>query len=180
MTYEFEASDIPIQMTATLNALQRSAIETSNQWRREGLFEQAMANLLGIEISLAAGFAVPKQELTAFKRAVVDRIREQSQAFRIFVIHTDSAAEDSREGWYRASFGRSVLQILIDNYHDVGIKDLIDFDQVAEIDEILQENAEKAPPVFDTLIPPGLPATHWWWTAPTGPLLEIDEYGDVW
>lgn len=166
------------QMAEVLDDLdQASAPKVGSQ---DGWFEQAMADLLGVEVSLAAGQKVSKEEFAEFKPRVIQRIREQAPMFRFFCARTDSAAEDPRESWYRASLGRSVLQMFIENYQGTGIEELIDFEQLEEIDELLRENASKAPPVVPHLIPPGLPDSHWWWRAPTGPYLEVDEYGDVW
>lgn len=165
----FPVGHTPSQMKATLTALGDALVERSDQLASQRLFERAMVHLLSVEVSLAAGRWVPSEGLAAFKQEAVHRICKQESVFRDFCNMVDRAAKKPRQDWYEASFGRSVLQIFTDNYQETGIDELIDLEQIAEIDADLRNGADIAPPLSQRFIPQGLPPTHWWWTAPSGP-----------
>lgn len=177
MAFDFEPGDPHQQMASVFIAFdnQRNSTHPSDgKW-----FNLAMANIVGLEVTLAAGGTVDHDVFANFKNRVVAQIRDQDYQFRAFRIDTELAAENPREDWYEACLNRSVLQILLDNYQETGIAGLIDPAQIQEIDELLHEGAPIAAPLAPQLIPPGLPASHWWWTAPAGPPLSIDDYSDL-
>lgn len=175
MAYRFEPDDPHDQMNEVLDDFDR--LRDSKNKSRKHWFRQAMADLLGIEVSLAAERAVDSDEFANFKHQVAERLREHAYEFRAFRNEGDSAAESPREDWYEACFVRSVVQIFLDNYQDTGIAELIDPARIQEFDDLLHEFKSIAPPLPPQLIPPGLPESHWWWTAPTGEPLTFDEYG---
>jgi hypothetical protein len=173
MTLIFSVGDPTEQMAAVLDGLNRA--KDPNQPLGDGYFAYALYGLIGLEVSRQAGRTPPSDNLDQFRQAVVQELVKQASAFRAFNWVTYDAALNARnDGWYRASLGRSVLQILLDNFKGTEVEKLIDPDEIHEIDELLRAAAPEASPLQGAEIPPGMPAHHWWWRLPSGPPRELN------
>lgn len=167
MTIDFDAPMDPLQEMA--NIVIGFVYAKDPDQPVSGYFTYSLYGLIGLTVSRQAGRTAPTESVSRFRKAVANALVEQVGAFRAFVGMTyDSALNAANGDWYRASLGRSVLQILLDDFKGTGAENLVEIDEVEEIDDILQAAAPEAAPLSGVQIPAGLPEHHWWWRLPSG------------
>jgi len=166
--------DPDLEMAGILDGLAR-AKDPDQPAPASSYFSRALYGLIGLEASKSTGVVASPESTSRFRDAVSASLVDQVGHFRAFCWDTYNSALNAANGeWYEASLGRSVLQILLDDFKDTAVADLIDPDEVEEIDTLLRAAAPGTAPLEGVLLPPGMPAHHWWWTLPSGPPAEPD------
>lgn len=83
-----------------------------------------------------------------------------------FMDQCDRYAEYGPTGGYQSACEmRSILQILNDYFvpwERIGLRFLVE--DIAQIDEVLLEVADQAPPPLEHEFPEWAPESHWWWS----------------
>lgn len=114
------------------------------------------------------------EEVSQFKSLISETLTngDNFKHLRNYIDQCHSFAERGRlDGFEGACYMRSCLKILDEEFLDWSIlnapknKDLFDED-IAYIDEILEEVSDDAPPVLGKDIPEWVDESHWWWWAP--------------
>ncbi len=132
-----------------------------------GWFADAMRGLLDVLLADARGVGPSREELERLWDAVHRVAVEHRGNLRSFSWHAEIEALSAlNDGWEPASWRRSVLELLRVDPRLAGLEPLSD-DDMAEIDDELREAAEDVEPLPAHLIPDGVPASHWWWWAPS-------------
>ncbi|WP_157535091.1 hypothetical protein [Nocardia inohanensis] len=135
-----------------------------------------MTSIVGVQVGLATKANPPsKDELEAFRRDVSDLMIANGRSLYSYIDRgLDYAIRSRIDGWYEPSIHRSAIQLLIDDYpggssvFDEEALDLLD-----EMDEMLNDRAPDVPPLPESIIPPGMPESHWWWHLPSGDPGEV-------
>ncbi len=163
--YDVRVSDPRRLMSAVLLKLERAGAGPTQ--KREGRLIRALIDLVSLEVSRRAGREVSDAELRDFRENLAERMSGLAEPFAAFQFDINIAASNAaNDGWYWASLGRSMLQFLLDEYADPRIVRLIDPNNLAEIDEFLQDYRDLAAPLPTSAIPPHLPEEHYWWRLP--------------
>nr|CTQ90523.1 hypothetical protein [Kibdelosporangium sp. MJ126-NF4] len=173
--------DVPVdphlQMTGIVDGLTRAG-DPDQPAPASSYFSHALYGLIGLESSKSAGMVASPESTSRFRETVSDLLVEQAGNFQAFCWDTYNFALNGANGeWYKACLGRSVLQILLDDFKGTAAADLIgpeEVEEIEEIDDLLRAAAPDAAPLEGVLLPPGMPADHWWWFLPSGPPAEPD------
>ena len=175
MTMRFDVPlDPDLEMAGILDGLAR-AKDPDQPAPASSYFSRALYGLIGLEASKSTGVVASPESTSRFRDAVSASLVDQVGHFRAFCWDTYNSALNAAGGeWYEACLGRSVLQILLDDFKGTAAADLVDPDEVEEIDSLLRAAAPDTAPLEGVLLPPGMPAHHWWWTLPSGPPAEPD------
>lgn len=165
--------DVPVdpdrEIAAILDRLAR-AKDPTQPAPASSYFANALYGLIALESTKGAGIVASPENTSRFREAMSAALVEQERNFVAFCGDTYDAALNSANGeWYEACLGRSVLQIVLDDFQGMAAVDLVDLEDVEEVDDLLRAAASDAAPLADFLIPPGMPADHWWWMLPSGP-----------
>ncbi|RCV49120.1 hypothetical protein [Marinitenerispora sediminis] len=110
------------------------------------------------------------EDFAYFKKQVVQLLKtdQNGHGLTMYVFHCFNYAGRGRlDGFEEACHRRSAVQLLNDEYapwSELFIPD--DLEVIEEIDELLEEASDDAPPVPEPGIPGWVPDTHWWWRAP--------------
>lgn len=161
MRYEFEYATIEECLEALVERLDAATAAGD-----DAVFTHAVSALVGVYVLAAGGAPAPDPErYPQLRRRVVAALARNRPRLRGYLARTLTAALAVPE-YAEAAFRRSVLQALRDDYPELA-GELPDGD-LAGIDRELRASAAAVPPLPAGTVPPGLPGTHWWWSAPHG------------
>ncbi|MBB6174075.1 hypothetical protein HNR23_004135 [Nocardiopsis mwathae] len=157
--------DAPGLMREIISDLQEGVDDPNFKWGSMRAAEK-ISNLY----FLLNGSLPDDEETNSFKRKVSDLLRKGGNPSGLTILIGDCYryAERGRlDGFHQACLLRSKLQVLQDEFVD--LEEVVhepDRGEIAEIDELLEEVSDDAPPVPEKDIPNWLPDSHWWWRAP--------------
>ncbi|MEU6033908.1 hypothetical protein ABZ801_00705 [Actinomadura sp. NPDC047616] len=146
-----------------VDSIEESAAGTEDQ------LAEALGELLVLRSLCGSDYGLQRARLHAFKRRVAEGLQNGNNPRNLDNYIEDAAsfaAEGRYDGFAHAALARSALQILLEDFAEWNLIDEERRADLAGIDEDLQDTAEDAPPVDAKYVPPNLPPTHWWWSAP--------------
>ncbi len=133
-----------------------------------GWFTEAMRGMMDILLAQANDVGPSSEELERLWDAVFRLAVEHPEQFRGFSADAENAALSVRlRHWGSAAWRRSVLEFLRENPRFAAFGEALTDEDLADIDDPLREAAEDVEPLPAHMIPNGLPASHWWWWAPS-------------
>lgn len=149
-----------------IDTLQRSKEERTPGGT--GWFAEAMGYLLQVSIAEVNGQGPTREESERLWNAVHETLVEHPDKLHSYAIATEMNALRARDGgWRRASWGRSVLEFIRTHPKFVDFGEPLEDEDMASIDEPLREAAPEVEPLTPKEVPAGVPASHWWWRAPS-------------
>ena len=138
---------------------------------RAAAMGDATTDVLAVSLLAGQDRAQPwvERELPAFREHVRDALRRHRPALAAWLGTIDVALwQRNRDGWYRASLGRSAAEVLV-HEEDDGDDPLVPPHRLAEVDEEMRDIGPGLNALPPEVIPRGLPESHWWWHLPQGP-----------
>lgn len=125
-------------------------------------------NLLGCLQLGIDKYGIEKCQIERFRGILGEFLSSKAgkRGLGIYVEQCDRYAEyGPTDGYQNACEMRSILQVLNDKFvpwENIGIRFLVE--DIAEIDEVLLEVADRAPPPLQNEIPEWASESHWWWS----------------
>lgn len=111
--------------------------------------------------------ATDQDDLSDFGGRVGESLRRHDREIGSFQgnLYT-SIWEHTPEGWYRACLSRSCVEIV----DTMVTPPPFGADWLAEINREMRANGADLPPLPAAVVPRAIPASHWWWSLPAGPV----------
>jgi hypothetical protein len=112
------------------------------------------------------GGSVPAERVDQFRRASAKALAGFSwEIYQYVWVALCEAENGHEEDYYRLCQLRSAIQVVLDNYPGAPVAE-IGPTTVADLDVELHRLVGEYGAVAEAFIPPGLPASHWWWRNP--------------
>lgn len=127
----------------------------------------AMASLVGVEV-VRARERPPREVIERFRAESAAALAPYAAHVRHYVwtIADEAEVDERGEDWPEVCTRRSAIEILLNEYAGTRATSAIDPADVARLDVELRRLGALAGPLPPGEVPPGLPASHWWWRHP--------------
>ncbi|WP_227984236.1 hypothetical protein [Nocardia spumae] len=137
--------------------------------RRITYFVRAMVMLTGAESQIPRDSQLSDGQIFSYRHQVSQLVQANAATFKNFLFEVfDRTSRAITDGWRTPCLYRSAIQFLQDNFKGIDlVLDDEDREFIDEIDEIFEELATSIEPLPASMIPPGIPDSHWWWRLPS-------------